>query len=89
MHRYLLVAKRLEINSAEKDLAVLVDTKLTMSQKSTPLTRAAKSLLGCLVRVLPETQEGWSFLSVLSGKTTPGVWGPVLGSPVKGRYGLS
>ena len=36
MHQHTLVADQLESNSAEKDLVVLVDMKLTLSQQCTP-----------------------------------------------------
>lgn len=43
----MLAAKRLESTVAEKDLGVLVDTELSMSQQSTLPARKASSLLGC------------------------------------------
>lgn len=42
----MLAAKRLESTVAEKDLGVLVDTELSMSQQSTLPARKASSLLG-------------------------------------------
>ncbi|PKU46434.1 hypothetical protein llap_3283 [Limosa lapponica baueri] len=47
MHQYMLGANQLETSSAEKDLGILLDTKLTMSQKYGPVSKTANSLLGC------------------------------------------
>ncbi|GAB0185671.1 hypothetical protein GRJ2_001032400 [Grus japonensis] len=41
-HQYMLVATKLKISSAEKDLRVLVDTKLTMSQQHALAVKKAK-----------------------------------------------
>lgn len=43
MHLY-----RLERSSAEKDLGILVNIKLSMSQQCTPVARKASGILACI-----------------------------------------
>jgi len=50
MHQYILGANSLEISFAEKDLGVLVDTKLNISQKSALLAKLTNVILGCIRR---------------------------------------
>mgnify|MGYP001860564884 CR=1 FL=1 len=48
MHQYRLGAFLLERNSAEKDLGVLVASKLAMSQQCVLEARKASGILGCI-----------------------------------------
>ncbi|MCQ4078531.1 hypothetical protein FK519_27530 [Klebsiella pneumoniae] len=48
-HQYVVGAAQLESSLAEKDLGVLVDTKLNMSQQCSLMSKAVKIILGCFM----------------------------------------
>jgi len=53
MHGYMLGTTQLERSLAEKDLRVLVDTRLNISQRCAVAIKKTNSILGCTGKVLP------------------------------------
>ena len=80
----LMLQHRLERSSAEKDLGVLVDNKLTMSQQRVFLAKVANSLVGYGRQRVPSRLRE----TILPLCSVPGrhIWGAGI-SPVQGGHG--
>ncbi|KAK4826289.1 hypothetical protein QYF61_007136 [Mycteria americana] len=57
LHQYILGTKRLERSLEEKDLMVLLDNKLTMSQQCTLVAKKASSFWGCIRKSIAKSRE--------------------------------
>lgn len=78
MHQYTLVNK-LESSLAEKDLMVLLDNKLTISQQCTPVARKVYSIWGCIRKsISSELRDRLLPLSSPLADTTHWVQSPLL-----------
>jgi len=81
MHQYKLGADLLERSSAEKDRGVLMDNRLTKSQKRALLAKKANVIRGCITKsMIGRSREG--ILSLYSVLVRPHLeycvqfWGP-------------
>jgi len=65
MHQDRLRMDLLESSSAERDLGVLVDDRLTMSQQHALAAKKANGIVGALSRVWPASRGRFFFPSTL------------------------
>lgn len=66
--QYILEATQLDSSLAVKDLGVLVDTKLNMSQQHAFVTKKASGILGCIRQAnYCQQVKRWSFPLLSAG----------------------
>ncbi|GAB0180047.1 mitochondrial enolase superfamily member 1 [Grus japonensis] len=87
-HQHTLSATQLESSIVEKNLWVLVDTKLNMSQQCALGSTKANGILGCTKTKYCQQVEGGDPSPLLSiGEAASGVLCPALGSSVQETHG--
>jgi len=76
-----------EHNPAEKDLGVLVDGKLGMSQQYAIAAQKGNCILGCIKRCGQQIKGGNPAPLLCAGETSPGVLCPDVEFSVQERHG--
>ena len=88
MHQCRLGGDLLEKSSVQKDLGVLVDNRLAMSQQCALVAKKANGMLGCIKKnVASMLKEVILPFCSANGEATFKILRPVLGSSVQNRQG--
>lgn len=85
----LLEVTQLESKLAEKDLWILVNTKLNMSQQWALAAKKARYIYLHFAKHHQQVKGGDSSRLFSTGEAVPGVPHPVLGSLLQDRHGLT
>ncbi|GAB0183888.1 mitochondrial enolase superfamily member 1 [Grus japonensis] len=78
-------------SAVEKDLGVLVDNKVSMSQQCALVAKKTNVILGCIKKSVASrsTEGAYPHPLLCPGEATSGIWCPVLGSPIQERQGTT
>ena len=87
MHQYWLEGDLLQRSSVEKDLGVLMDSRLAMSQQCALVAKHTSGILGCIKKSCQQIKEGDPPPLLCTGEAASGVLCPVLGFSVQQTQG--
>ncbi|GAB0183870.1 mitochondrial enolase superfamily member 1 [Grus japonensis] len=90
-NQYRLGVDLLGSSTAEKDLGVLVDNKVSMSQQCALVAKKTNGILGCIKKSVASrsTEGAYPRPLLCPGEATSGILCPVFGTPVQERQGTT